>query len=339
MQTKTKKQTISRRQFLKITAGLSMAAAFPSLVFAQKAKGQMPYRILGQTGEKVSLVGIGGYHIGSPKISEADSIKLMRKAIDNGINFFDNCWDYNNGRSEILMGKALQDGYRQKAFLMTKIDGRTKQSAADQINESLKRLNTDHIDLMQFHEIIRLEDPDRIFAPGGAFEAVTKAKQAGKIRYIGFTGHKDPIIHLRTLDVAAEHKFRFDAVQMPLNVMDAHFRSFEKDVLPRLVKEEIGVLAMKSLGSGYILQSNAVSPRECLQYSMNLPSSVVITGIDSDKILDQAIDAAQTFEPLSKDHVASLLSKTAQPAATGKYELFKTNNTFDSTAHNPKWLG
>jgi predicted aldo/keto reductase-like oxidoreductase len=222
---------------------------------------------------------------------------------------------------------------------MTKIDGRTKQSAASQIDESLRRLQTDHIDLMQFHEVIRLEDPDRIFAAGGAIEAMLEAKQAGKIRYIGFTGHKDPMVHLRMLDTAAAHKFRFDTVQMPLNVMDAHFRSFEHQVLPLLVKDEIGVLGMKSMGDPFILQSKTVTPIECLHYAMNLPTSVVITGIDSMKILDQAIEAAQTFEPLSGDYVAELLGRTAEAATSGKYELFKTNNRFDGTAHNPQWLG
>ncbi len=213
----------------------------------------------------------------------------------------DNCWDYHDGGSEVRMGKALRDGYRQKVFLMTKIDGRTKASAARQIEESLQRLQTDHIDLMQFHEIIRMEDPDRIFAPGGGMEAALEAKQAGKIRYIGFTGHKDPLVHLRMLAVAGEHKFRFDAVQMPLNVMDAHFRSFGHKVLPVLVKEQIGVLGMKSMGSGVILRSNLVKPIECLHYALNLPTSTVITGIDRTEILDQALEAARTFKPMGQE--------------------------------------
>ena len=213
------------------------------------------------------------------------------------------------------------------------------ESAANQIDESLKRLQTDHIDLMQYHEVIRLEDPDRIFADGGAVEAMMEAKQAGKIRYIGFTGHKDPLVHLRMLDIAEAHKFKFDAVQMPLNVMDAHFRSFEHQVVPRLVKDNIGVLGMKSMGGGSILRSKTATAVECLHYAMNLPTSVVITGIDSMKILDQAIEAAQTFEPLSKEAVASLLGRTAEAAAKGNYEQFKTSDRFDGTAHNPQWLG
>jgi len=233
----------------------------------------------------------------------------------------------------------LRDGYRQRVFLMTKIDGRTRESAARQIDESLKRLQTDRIDLMQFHEVIRLEDPDRIFASGGAIEAMVEARRAGKIRYIGFTGHKDPFVHLRMLEIAAANKFRFDAVQMPLNVMDAHFRSFEQNVLPRLVADEIGVLGMKSMGDPFILESKTVTPIECLHYALNLPTSAVITGIDSLKILDQALEAAKTFKPMSKEAVTRLLARTAAAAATGRFELFKTGNRYDGTAHNPQWLG
>jgi len=222
---------------------------------------------------------------------------------------------------------------------MTKIDGRTKEAAARQIDESLRRLQTEHIDLMQFHEVIRLEDPDRIFATGGAIEAMLEARQAGKIRYIGFTGHKDPFVHLRMLETAAAHKFRFDAVQMPLNVMDAHFRSFEQQVLPQLLADEIGVLGMKSMGDPLILESKTVTPIECLHYALNLPISTVITGIDSLKILDQALEAAHAFTPMSKEAVASLLARTAAAAATGRFELFKTGSRYDGTAHNPHWLG
>src|SRR6202521_5963136 len=195
----------------------------------------LQYRVLGGTGEKVSAIGIGGWHLGLPHIDEQLSRRIVRTAIDRGINFLDNCWDYNEGQSEIRMGKALRDGYRQRVFLMTKIDGRDKKSA-QQIEESLRRLETDRIDLLQFHEIIRMDDADRVFATGGAMEAVLEAKKAGKIRYIGFTGHKSPDIHLKMLNTAASHQFHFDTVQMPLNVMDAHYDSFEKRVLPVLVK-------------------------------------------------------------------------------------------------------
>jgi predicted aldo/keto reductase-like oxidoreductase len=304
---------------------------------AESSTGQMIYRTLGKTGEKVSLLGLGGYHIGIQQ-DEQLSIRIIRSAIDEGVNFMDNCWDYNRGQSEIRMGKALLDGYREKVFLMTKIDGRGKDAAARQIDESLKRLQTDRIDLVQHHEIIRMEDPDRIFASGGAMEAVLAARKAGKIRYIGFTGHKDPLVHLRMLEIARKHDFHFDAVQMPLNVMDAHFRSFGKQVLPSLVKDQIGVLGMKPMGSGDILKSKTATPLECLHYAMSLPTSVVITGIDSMEILKQDLEAVRAFKPLAPEAMAELLKRTAPAAAEGQYEKFKTTSHFDGTAHNPQWL-
>jgi aryl-alcohol dehydrogenase-like predicted oxidoreductase len=281
---------------------------------------------------------VGGYHIGVAK-EEAEGIRIIRSAVDRGINFLDNCWDYHDGGSEVRMGKALRDGYRNKVFLMTKIDGRTKESAAKQINESLQRLQTDRIDLMQFHEIIRPGDPDKIFAPAAALEAVMDAKKAGKIRYIGFTGHKDPKIHLKMLDVARKNRFHFDTVQMPLNMMDAQFRSFAKEVLPVLVQEGIGVLGMKPMGGGVILQSKAVTPIECLHYALNLPTSVVITGMDSMERLEQALEAVRTFKPLTQEQLAALLSRTAAAASNGKYEPFKTETRFDGTVQHPEWLG
>ncbi len=296
-------------------------------------------RRLGRTGVEVSLIGLGGWHLGFKYIEDELSIRIIRSAIDNGINFMDNCWDYNEGASEIRMGKALRDGYRERAFVMTKIDGRTKQDAAKQLDESLKRLQMDHIDLVQHHEILRYEDPHRIFDENGANAALLEAREAGKIRYIGFTGHKDPRIHLYMLEIAAEYGFTFDAVQMPLNVMDAHYRSFEKMVLPELVKQDIGVLAMKTLANGMILRSKTVSAVECLQYAMNLPTSVVITGCESMENLEQALTAARTFQPMSEEQVKTLLSKTTQAASRGEYELFKTTSIYDGTATHPEWLG
>ncbi len=285
----------------------------------------MPYRTLGRTGERVSAVGLGGFHVGDPKkLTEDQTIRIIRNALDQGLNFLDNSWDYNDGQSELRMGKALRDGYRTKAFVMTKIDGRTRESAARQIDESLRRLQVDTLDLLQHHEVIRFDDADRIFAEGGAMEAVLEARRAGKIRYIGFTGHKDPRVHLYTLEVGDRQGFAFDAVQMPLNVMDAHFRSFEKLVLPDLVRRGIGVLGMKSMGGGVILASKVVNAIECLHYALNLPTSVVITGIDSPEILDQAIEALRSFRPLSKGAVAALLARTADAASRGSFELFKT---------------
>jgi len=330
--------SVSRREFVKMALAASAAVAAGPQLWSAETKNEVPVRSLGRTGEKVSAVGLGGYHIGIQG-DEQLSLRIVRSAIDRGITFMDNCWDYNDGESEVRMGKALRDGYRQKVFLMTKIDGRTKALAAKQIDESLKRLQTDHVDLLQFHEIVRRTDPDPIFASGGALEAVLEAKRVGKLRFIGFTGHKDPAIHLRMLEVAGANKFRFDAVQMPLNVMDAHFRSFEHQVVPVLVKDEIGVLGMKSLGSSAILRSQTVSAIECLHYAMNLPTSTVITGIDSLKFLDQAVEAASTFKPMRQEQVSALLARTADAAASGNYEQFKTSTGFDATTRNPQWTG
>jgi len=264
---------------------------------------------------------------------------IIRAALDGGLSFMDNSWDYHQGESEKRVGLALKNGYRSKAFVMTKVDGRTKKEAARQLDQSLKRLGVDEIDLLQHHEVIRYDDVNRIFAEGGAMEAFLAARKAGKIRFIGFTGHKDPQVHLYMLETAKRHRFRFDTVQMPLNLFDAHYRSFEQKVLPELVAAGIGVLGMKSMGSGVILKSRAVTPIECLHYSLNLPTSVVITGIDSMKILKQAFEAARTFERLTKQQVEKLRAKSAKAAANGDYELFKTTSIFDSTAKHPEWLG
>ncbi|HTU40691.1 MAG TPA: aldo/keto reductase [Candidatus Aquilonibacter sp.] len=337
----------TRRTFLEFAAATMMTAGLGPKASSEATVGKtgsgkkngVPYRTLGHTGEKVSMVGIGGYHLGKPDQTIEESVRIIRTALDNGINFLDNCWDYNGGESEIRMGKALRDGYRQKAFLMTKIDGRDKSTAANQINESLKRLQTDHVDLLQFHEVIRDSDPERIFATGGAIEAALDAKKAGKLRYIGFTGHKSPDIHLKMLATASAHHFTFDTVQMPLNVMDAHFDSFEAKVLPALLKQNIGVLGMKPMGDHFILESNTVTAVECLHYSMNLPTSVVITGCDSLPILQQALGAARSFQPMTREQVATLLAKTAQAARAGQYEMYKTSHHFDGTYQNPQWLG
>jgi aryl-alcohol dehydrogenase-like predicted oxidoreductase len=299
----------------------------------------MPYRVLGRTGQRVSAIGLGGWHLGFKQLDEKLSIRIIREAVDRGINFLDNSWDYNEGLSETRMGKALRDGYREKAFLMTKIDGRSKKEAQRQLDESLRRLQTDCIDLVQHHEVLRYEDPHRIFDEDGANAVLVQARQAGKIRYIGFTGHKDPRIHLHMLETAGEHGFAFDTVQMPLNVMDAHYRSFERLVLPELVKQNIGVLGMKSLGNGVILKSGAVTAIECLHYALSLPTSVVITGIESMERLEQAFEAARTFETMTGMRRDALLAKTAKAAARGEFELFKTTSIFDATATNPDWLG
>jgi len=332
---------LGRREFLIASAAAIAAPLLPAgsnSLLAESSDNGMIYRTLGRTSERVSVIGLGGWHIGQPSLAEQDSIQLIRQAIDRGITFMDNCWDYNEGASQVRMGKALKDGYRTKVFLMDKIDGRTKKAAAEQIDQCLQRLQTDVIDLLQHHEVIRLEDPDRIFAEGGAQEAVLAAQKAGKVRFIGFTGHKDPLVHLRMHEVAAKHRFRFDAEQMPLNVMDAHFRSFEREVLPVLNREGIAPLGMKAFGHPYILHSNTVKPIEALHYCLNLPIAVQITGIDSQQILDQALEAVRTFKPLTQAEVASLLKRTRSAALEGKYELYKTSTRFDGTQQHPAWI-
>jgi len=338
---------MKRREFLKSATVVGVGAAIPANAQSRSTSNAsvkrpespgMIYRELGTTGERVSAIGMGGYHLGKQKDAD-ESIRLMHAGIDRGITFLDNCWDYNDGISEVRMGQALRNGYRQKVFLMTKMDGRTADEYNKQLEQSLGRLQTDVIDLVQFHEIIRMEDPDRIFAPGGAIEAAVAARQAGKIRYIGFTGHKDPAVHLRMLETAQKHNFHFDTVQMPINVMDAHFRSFTREVMPVALKQGIGVLAMKTFGDHFILASNTVQPIEALHYGLTQPVSVVITGIDSMQILDQAMEAARTFKPLDEAQVKALLDRTATAASEGKFELFKTTSHFDGTAQNPKWLG
>jgi aryl-alcohol dehydrogenase-like predicted oxidoreductase len=328
----------SRREFLGMTAASLLMAATLNGAADTDRKNGIPYRLLGRTGERVSLIGLGGYHLARQSDVE-ESIRIIRTGLDEGVNFLDNCWDYNGGESEIRMGKALRHGYRAKAFLMTKIDGRTRTAATSQLNESLRRLQTDRVDLLQFHEVIRDTDPDRVFAQGGALEAVLEAQKAGKLRFIGFTGHKSPDIHLKMLATASKHGFKFDAVQMPLNVMDAHFNSFEKKVLPILIENNIGVLGMKPMGDHFILESKTATATECLYYPMNLPTSVVITGCDSMPILQQALHAARSFQPMDSSQVAALLAKTSKAAEAGQFERYKISHHFDGTYANPQWLG
>jgi predicted aldo/keto reductase-like oxidoreductase len=298
----------------------------------------MKYRVLGSTGERVSMVGVGGFHLSKPQDPQL-AIRIVRTALENGVNFLDNSWDYAEGESERRMGMALRDGYREKAFLMTKIDGRTAKSAMQQLEQSLQRLQADYVDLMQIHEVIRMADVDRVFAPGGALESLLKAREQGKLRYIGFTGHKSPEIHKHMLDVADEHNFRYDTVQMPLNVMDAHYHSFEQIVLPVAQQKHMGILGMKPMGDPFILESKTVSAQECLRYAMSLPVSVTITGIDSMEILQQALDVVENFTPLTASERAALLVRTANAARDGRSELYKSSQHFDSTSVHPEWLG
>jgi aryl-alcohol dehydrogenase-like predicted oxidoreductase len=295
-------------------------------------------RELGRTGVRVSIVGLGGYHLGLPH-DEQESIRIVRRALDHGLNFLDNCWDYNDGKSEERMGKALRDGYREKAFLMTKLDGRTAKSAADQLEQSLRRLQTSRIDLVQIHEVIRDDDPERCFAKGGTIEALVAARTAGKLRFIGFTGHKDPRIHRKMIETARKNGFHFDTVQMPINVLDAHYRSFEKEVLPLARQDGIGVLGMKSMAAGLILESRAAAAVDCLRYAMSVPGvSVTVTGCDNEGVLEQALWLATTFQPMEDEERQKLLARTAAYAQGGKWEKFKTTEMFDGTEQHKQWL-
>jgi predicted aldo/keto reductase-like oxidoreductase len=338
---------MERRKFLKSAAlaGVGAIATHGAVAEVQTAANghvsrpmspEMPYRELGSTGEKVSVIGLGGAHAGMPE--EEAGIRLMRTAIDRGITFFDNAWDYDDGNPEERMGRALMDGYRQKVFLMTKTDSHRVKGFNSQLEDSLRRLKVDMIDLVQFHEVIRMEDPEAIFAPGGAMEAAVAARKAGKLRYIGFTGHKDPSIHLHMIEIGEKHGFHFDTLQMPINVMDAHFRSFQHEVVPVANRKGIGVLAMKTFGFGQILKANVSEPIEMLHYSMSLPISTVITGMDSMPRLEQALTAARTFKPMDERQVAELLGRTKAAAMDGRYEQFKVSTSFDGTGKHPQWL-
>jgi uncharacterized protein len=344
-------ETMERRDFIKsavasaVSAGATLNAsgqaqtpAHTGNPVSRPMSPDMQYRDLGRTGEKVSAIGLGGYHLGR-RADPGETVRLVRSAIDGGITFMDNCWDYNDGISEVRMGQALRDGYRSKVFLMSKMDGRTKEAYNLQLEQSLGRLQTDVIDLVQFHEVIRLDDPDRIFAPGGALEAAIAAREAGSIRYIGFTGHKDPAVHLRMFATAQKHGFHFDTVQMPINVMDAHFRSFASEVMPVAREQGTAVLAMKTFGDPFILDSKTIEPVEALHYSLTQPVSVVITGIDSMPVLEQALTAVKTFKPMTQEQVTALLDRTRDAATDGRFELYKTTAHFDGTEANPKWLG
>ena len=294
----------------------------------------VPYRSLGRSEEKVSVIGIGGAHLGMA--DEKTAIAIVRTAIDNGITFMDNSWDYGEGRSEELMGKALRDGYRQKAFLMTKFDGHDRATAEKQVDESLRRLRTDYLDVLQLHEVIRPTDPEEVFEPGGSMELLLDLKKSGKVRYIGFTGHKSPDIHLAMLKTAVEHDVTFDTVQMPLSAIDYHYESFEKKALPACIDLGIGVLGMKSMAFGEIPRNGVLSAMECLRYTMSLPVSTVITGCESLERVEQALEAARTFQPLTDEEKDDILHRT-RPYA-GKLERFKTGDMFDATGRNPHYL-
>ena len=314
----------TRRDFIKQTAFGLCAGNMLSHALAASNQADIPTRPLGSTGINVSILGLGGHHIGRIR-DDSQSIRLIRKAIDSGVTFLDNAWEYHNGRSEELMGKALTGGYRNKAFLMTKHHGRDKKTAMEHLEDSLQRLRTDVIDLWQFHEVVYDKDPEMIFAVGGGIEAAELAKKQGKVRFIGFTGHRDPVIHLKML----AYGYPWDAVQMPMNVLDAHFKSFQKNVLPILVRRNIGVIAMKTLASGHVLRAKVATPKQALGYIWSQQVSTIVSGMDSEQLLNANIGFAQAFKPMSQTEQAELLDKTKDAGLTGKFEPFKTPPNFD----------
>jgi uncharacterized protein len=314
---------VSRRAFIGSTIAGSLAAQEAPRPMQTQS---IPMRPLGKTGVQVSALGLGGFHLGSAKdLDEAK--RIVDEAIDNGVNFFDNCWDYHAGKSEEWMGDALR-GKRDKVVLMTKVctHGRDKKVAMRMLEESLRRLQTDHLDVWQIHEVIYENDPDLIFAPSGAAEALVQAKKDGKVRFVGFTGHKDPSIHLRMLS----HDFPFDTVQMPLNCFDATFRSFETKVLPELNRRGIAALGMKSLGgSGEMVSQGGVRVEDALRYAMSLPVATTISGMNSPAVLRQNLAIAKGFQPLSEARMGSLREQCKEAAADGRYELFKSTKKYD----------
>ncbi len=324
-----------RREFLQASAA-GLAAVGLAGAFAegsqnpQKNEGGIPLRPLGKTGQNVTMIGLGGFHA-SIHEKEADSIALIQRAVDEGITFLDNCWDYHDGAAEERMGKAIsQGGRRDKVFLMTKVCGRDAKLAQQHLEDSLRRLKTDHLDLWQFHEIVYDNDPEWIFSAGGAIETALKAKEQGKIRYLGFTGHKDPAIHLKMLAKYPD----WDTVQMPLNVLDGQFRSFQHNVLPKLLERKIAPIAMKSLaGDGSVITKAKVKPADALRYVFSLPIATLVSGIDSMKFLEQNLEIARNFTPVTDDERAKIESSVNTVAGDGRFELFKTTKFFDGPYH------
>jgi predicted aldo/keto reductase-like oxidoreductase len=319
-------------------AGLTGAAALTPLPIVSTSDG-IGRRKLGRADAEVSIIGIGGFHLGLPQVTEADALRIVRSALDRGINFLDNCWDYNDGVSEERMGKALADGYRKKAFLMTKLDGRTGAAARQQLEQSLTRLKTDSIDLVQIHEVIRMADPEQAFQPGNVVDVLQQAKKEGKIRFIGFTGHKSPSMHLHMIETADQHGFTFDTVQMPVNALDEHYDSFGQNVIPAAQKRGMAVLGMKPLSNGAILKTGALTAPQALHYAMSVPVTVTITGCESMANLEQALSVARNFKPMTPEEKVAVLAKTAPAAAEGKFEAYKSSHIYDGTFNNPQWLG
>jgi predicted aldo/keto reductase-like oxidoreductase len=321
-----------------LSSGLTGATARTPLPITTTVNG-IGRRKLGRANAEVSIIGIGGYHLGLPNVTEQDAIRIIRAGLDRGINFLDNCWDYNAGVSEERMGKALAAGYRQKAFLMTKLDGRTGAAARQQLEQSMTRLKTDHIDLVQIHEVIRMTDPEQAFRPGNVIEVLQQAKKEGKIRFIGFTGHKSPDMHLHMIETAFKHGFTFDSVQMPVNALDEHYDSFGRKVIPIAEKHGMAILGMKPLSNGAILKTNTISAAEALHYAMSVPVTMTITGCESMANLEQAIAVARNFKAMGEQQKLALLQKTAPVADAGRFEAYKSSHIYDGTINNPHWLG
>lgn len=312
----------TRREFLQYSAtGAAALALSPHVGNAET--GGVPMRNFGKTGEKVSMLGLGGHHIGQIE-DDQESIRLIREAIDAGVTFLDNAWEYHDGRSEELVGRALQDGYRERVFLMTKHHGRERKVAQQHLEDSLRRLKTDVIDLWQFHEVVYDNDPKMIFEQG-AIEFAQEAKQQGKIRYIGFTGHKDPAIFKDMLS----RDFPWDSVQMPVNALDPHFRSFIKEILPILTERGIAPIAMKTMASGFLLEPKVVTPEEALRFSWSQPVATLVSGMKTSEILRKNITLAQNFVPIPEAEQTALLARTREVALAGKYEPFKSSIMFD----------
>lgn len=338
-------KTNRRGFFREATCGigaLNLALPLLNIPVQAAAHGDMPYRTLGRTGEKVSLLGMGGWPLGGRMTSAEDSTRFVRTAIDSGINYVETSWDYQFGLGEERLGRALRDGYRQKAFLATKINGRSKEVADFQLEDSLRRLRTDCIDLVQFHEVLYPHEPDKIFGPKGAIETVLAARKAGKLRYIGFTGHYDPDVHVKLLRLAEQNNFKFDTGMITLNVMDAHFKSFAKKVLPILHEQGTAILAFKSLAAGRffapdnILERIQLTREDCLRYVMSLPVSVVISGMDNLQMLKENVETARRFRPLADEERYAILARTVEPARGGKYEWFKTEEGLGWTKAHPE---
>ncbi|MFN0108181.1 MAG: aldo/keto reductase [Blastocatellia bacterium] len=282
----------------------------------------IPLRALGRTGVDVTAISLGGYHIGAMK-DDAESIRLMHEAIDAGITFMDNAWEYHDGRSEELMGKAIADR-RQEVFLMTKVctHGRDRHEAMRQLEDSLRRLKTDYLDLWQVHELAYENDPELHFAPGGVMEAVEQAKRDGKVRFVGFTGHKSAEIHLKML----AYEYPFDACQLPLNALDGTFRSFEQKVLPELERQGIAAIGMKSMGGGGdMVKAGVLTAEEALRYAMSLPIATLVSGIESSAILQQNLKVACNFQPMTAEEMQTLRMRCAAPGGDGRYELYKVS--------------